>query len=82
MTSTLERGVKAGEFLIAALVECTVAGQTHGRCIFVTGSKRPVAYLFRSVTSQGAVAASGEVLSPAQVETLCPGAWHEFMEPL
>ena len=74
MTVSLEIPFALGDRVVAVLVRNTISQSQSSRHIAVTGDRSPVAVLIRQGDQVGAFTPEGDALTPAEVETLCPGA--------
>ena len=80
MTVALDQMMTVGPLRIMVISECKVtAYQGHG-AVFLTGHKRPIAFLIRQGAALDAFGLDGEAMKPKQVETLCPGAYRTALE--
>jgi len=78
MTVALDQTVTVGGVTVAALVDTMTTARSFGDSVMVSGRKQPVAILWHRNKASGALAPDGSVLSPDEVNTLCPGAWETF----
>ena len=78
MSVVLDRPVRVGATLFAALSRVRVSGHGVGRGVAVLCHKEPVAILWVHGGQVRAMAMNGTGLTHAQVERLCPGALAEI----
>lgn len=71
---TLDPPVSVGGVTVAAICLVRLTDWRAGSAIGVAGDKAPVVVLLRQGDAVTALGLDGEVLDPAEVENLCPGA--------
>lgn len=74
MTVSLEIPFVLGDRVVAVLVRNTISKSQSARHVAVSGDRSPVAVLIRQGDRVNAYTPEGGALTPAEVETLCPGA--------